>query len=43
MKTITVGPDGTIYDGHHRYNICINLNIPVKYKVKEFKDRAEII
>ena len=42
-EDITIGPDRTIYDGHHRYKACTDLKIPVKYKVKEFKDRTEII
>ena len=33
----------TIIDGHNRYRIAHELNIPIKYKTMDFKDREEAI
>ena len=36
---IIVNPQGEILDGHHRFRICIELNIKTKYAIREFENK----
>ncbi len=36
---ILVNPDGIILDGHHRFQACIELEIPTKHAVREFENK----
>jgi len=38
---IIVNEKGEILDGHHRYKICKDLDIPIKYEIKYFDDAIE--
>src|SRR5574339_987859 len=38
---IIINQDNTILDGHHRYQICNELDIEPKYEVKTFEDLLE--
>ena len=40
---IYTNPDGVILDGHHRYRICKELNIPLKHAIREFKNKVDEI
>src|SRR5262245_14156729 len=43
-EDISVLPDYTIIEGHHRHRACTELNIPERYKIRnDFKDRTEIL
>ena len=35
---ITVNPKGTVLDGHHRFKICIENDIPLRWEIQDFKD-----
>ena len=35
--------EGTIIDGHNRYEICTRLNIPIKTRAMEFECREEVV
>jgi predicted methyltransferase len=38
---IIINPKGEILDGHHRYKICKEIDIPIKYKIKSFNNTIE--
>jgi ParB-like chromosome segregation protein Spo0J len=38
---IVVNPKREILDGHHRYKICKELDIPIKYEIKFFNNTIE--
>jgi ParB-like chromosome segregation protein Spo0J len=38
---IIINSKGEILDGHNRYTICKELEIPIKYEIKYFKDSIE--
>jgi hypothetical protein len=38
---ITLNKNGVIIDGHHRYQICVDRGIPIKYITKEFDSEDE--
>jgi DNA modification methylase len=38
---IVVNPKREILDGHHRYKICKELDIPIKFEIKSFNDSIE--
>ena len=38
---IVVNKQGIVLDGHHRFQACKELGIPLKYQTKEFKDSLE--
>jgi DNA modification methylase len=38
---IIINPKGEILDGHHRYKICKEIGIPIKYKIKSFNNTIE--
>jgi ParB-like chromosome segregation protein Spo0J/DNA modification methylase len=38
---IIINSKGEILDGHHRYKICKDLDIPIKYEIKNFDNLIE--
>lgn len=38
---ITINKEGVIIDGHHRYQICVDRGIKIKYIIKEFDSEDE--
>jgi ParB-like chromosome segregation protein Spo0J len=38
---IVINSKGEVLDGHHRYKICKDLDIPIKYEIKYFNDSIE--
>ena len=38
---IVINSKGEILDGHHRYKICKELDIPIKYEIKNFDNSIE--
>lgn len=38
---IVINSKGEILDGHHRYEICKELDIPFKYEIKNFDNPIE--
>jgi len=40
---IIVNPNGVILDGHHRYKICQELEIPIKHAVRDFPTKTDEI
>lgn len=41
LIAITVNPEGIVLDGHTRLEICKELGITPKYKIKEFSDKDD--
>ena len=39
--SIVISSKGEILDGHHRYRICKELDIPIKSEIKYFEDAIE--
>ena len=38
---IVINSKGEILDGHHRYKICTELDIPIKYEIRSFNNSIE--
>jgi ParB-like chromosome segregation protein Spo0J len=38
---IVINKQGIVLDGHHRFQACKELGIPLKYQTKEFEDSLE--
>jgi hypothetical protein len=38
---ITITSKGEILDGHYRYKICTELDIPIKYEKRSFNNSIE--